>query len=251
MNNEIGIGIIDLYDQDSLSKCLDSIKNVSKDNIIVSSLTKNKSNLENHRVYSSQTPLATLRNYIISQFRLKNIKYFFLLHSNQVIKHENIWNDTIKLAETFGTWFITGFNKNILTIEDDSGLELNISSKLNSNFLFFNSGIVKNNGYFDERFFNGKELDVIDYIINLRKKKLTPPHSFFATINEKWIENLDSKINAVGFLDFPETDKSIQMSYGYFMHTHKYIPTQNDPQSVSNDDLLRNMEVLQKNYAKK
>jgi hypothetical protein len=251
MNNEIGIGILDLYDQDSLSKCLDSIKNVSKDNIIVSSLTKNKSNLENHRVYSSQTPLATLRNHIISQFRLKNIKYFFLLHSNQVIKHENIWNDTIKLAETFGTWFITGFNKNILTIEDDSGLELNISSKLNSNFLFFNSGIIKNNGYFDERFFNGKELDIIDYIINLRKKKLTLPHSFFATINEKWIENLDSKINAVGFLDFPETDKSIQMSYGYFMHTHKYIPTQNDPPSVSNDDLLRNMEVLQKNYAKK
>jgi hypothetical protein len=78
MNNEIGIGIIDLYDQDSLSKCLDSIKNVSKDNIIVSSLTKNKSNLENHRVYSSQTPLATLRNHIISQFRLKNIKYFNL-----------------------------------------------------------------------------------------------------------------------------------------------------------------------------
>jgi len=251
MNNEIGIGILDLYDQDCLSKCLDSIKNVSKDNIIVSSLTKNKSNIENHRAYTSQTSLATLRNHIISQFRLKNIKYFFLLHSNQVIKHENIWNDTIKLAEIFGTWFITGFDKNILTLEDDSNLELNISSKLNSEFMFFTSGLVKNNGYFDERFFNGKELDVIDYIINLRKKNITLPHSFFATIPDNWLEKTKNKIQATGFFEFPDSDKSLQMAYGYFMHTHKYIPTQSDPQSVSNDELLKCMEELQKNYAKK
>ena len=248
MNNEIGIGILDLYDQDSLTKCLDSIKH---DNIIVSSLTKNKSNVDNHKVYTSQTPLATLRNYIISQFRLKNIKYFFLLHSNQVIKNENIWNDTIKIAETFGTWFITGFDKNILTIEDDSNLELNISSKLNSEFIFFTSGLVKNNGYFDERFFNGKELDIIDYIINLRKKNITLPHSFYATIPDNWLENTKTKIQATGFLEFPNIDKSLQMAYGYFMHVHKYIPNQSDPQSVSNEDLMKCMEELQKNYAKK
>lgn len=251
MNNEIGIGILDLYDQDCLFKCLDSIKNVSKDNIIVSSLTKNKSNIENHRVYTSQTPLATLRNHIISQFRLKNIKYFFLLHSNQVIKHENIWNDVIKLAEIFGTWFITGFDKNILTLEDDSNLELNISSKLNSEFMFFTSGIVKNNGYFDERFFNGKELDVIDYIINLRKKNITLPHNFYATIPDNWVEDIKTKIQAVGYFEFPDSDKSLQMAYGYFMHIHKYIPNQSDPQSVSNDELMKHMEDLQKNYAKK
>jgi hypothetical protein len=251
MNNEIGIGILDLYDQDSLSKCLDSIKNISKDNIIVSSLTKNKSNLENHRAYTSQTPLATLRNHIISQFRLKNIKYFFLLHSNQVVKNENIWNNTIKLAETFGTWFMTGFNKNILTLEDDSNLELNISSNLNSNFLFFTSGMVKNNGYFDERFFNGKELDVIDYIINLRKKNATLPHNFYATIPDNWLEDIKTKNQAVGYFEFPDSDKSLQMAYGYFMHVHKYIPTQSDPQSVSNDELMKCMEDLQKNYAKK
>jgi hypothetical protein len=251
MNMEIGIGILDLYDQESLSKCIDGIKNIPEENIIVSSLTKNRSKLENHRVYTTQTPLATLRNNIISQFRLKNIKYFFILHSNQVIKNENIWNDTIKLAETFGTWFLTGFDKKTLTIEDDSSLELNISSVLNSDFLFFTSGLVKNNGYFEERYFNGKELDVIDYIINLRNKKITLPNKFYATICDNWLEKSNSKVDAVGYLDYPSVDKSIQMAYGYFMHIHKYIPNQSDPASVSNDELLAFMEELQKNYAKK
>jgi hypothetical protein len=250
MNKEIGIGILDLYDQDSLSKCLDSI-NFTHNEIIISSLTKNKSYLDNHRIYTSQTPLATLRNNIVSQFRLKKIKYFFILHSNQIIFNKNIWNDTIKIAETFGTWFLTNFDTKILSIEDDSGLELNISSKLNSDFLFFNSGIIKNNGYFDERYINGKELDVIDYIINLRKKNLTLPNGFYPTIPEKWLEKNNSKIEAIDFNDFPNNDKTVQMSYGYFMHNHKYIPNQNEPQAVSNETLLTVAETLQKNYARK
>jgi len=251
MNMEIGIGILDLYDQDNLNECLNSIKNIPQENIIVASLTKNSSILENHRTYTTQTPLATLRNHIISQFRIKNLKYFFIIHSNQTIKNENLWNDTIKLAETFGTWFLTGFENKALTIEDDSNLELNVSSKLNSDFLFLASGIVKNNGYFDERFFNGKELDVLDYIIRLRTKNLTTPHSFFATIPQDWMRITIVKNKAIGYLDFPESDKSVQLSYGYFMHTHKYVPTQNDPASVSSDELFKNIETLQKNYAKK
>lgn len=250
MNKEIGIGILDLYDQDSLSKCLDSI-NLLDFEIVISSLTKNKSYLDNHRTYTSQTPLATLRNNIVSQFRLKKIKYFFILHSNQIIINKNIWNDTIKIAETFGTWFLTNFDTKILSIEDDSGLELNISSKLNSDFLFFNSGIIKNNGYFDERYINGKELDVIDYIINLRKKNLTLPNGFYPTISEKWLEKNNSKIEAIDFSDFPNNDKTVQMSYGYFMHNHKYIPNQNEPQAASNEILLTVAETLQKNYARK
>jgi hypothetical protein len=250
MNNEIGIGILDLYDQDSLSKCLDSI-NFPHNDIIISSLTKNKSYLDNHRSYTSQTSLATLRNHIISQFRLKKIKYFFILHSNQIVINKNIWNDTIKIAETFGTWFLSKFDTKSLSIEDDSGLELNISSKLNSEFLFFNSGIIKNNGYFDDRFFNGKELDVIDYIINLRNKKLTLPTGFYPSIQDKWLESTNSKIEAIDFNDFPNNDKIVQISYGYFMHIHKYIPNQNEPKAVSNDELLKTAEHLQKNYARK
>lgn len=250
MNKEIGIGILDLYDQDSLSKCLDSI-NLLDFEMVISSLTKNKSYLDNHRTYTSQTPLATLRNNIVSQFRLKKIKYFFILHSNQIIINKNIWNDTIKIAETFGTWFLTNFDTKILSIEDDSGLELNISSKLNSDFLFFNSGIIKNNGYFDERYINGKELDVIDYIINLRKKNLTLPNGFYPTISEKWLEKNNSKIEAIDFNDFPNNNKTVQMSYGYFMHNHKYIPNQNEPQAASNEILLTVAETLQKNYARK
>ena len=75
-NNEIGIGILDLYDQDSLNKCLDSLQD-HKDSIFIASLTNNDLKDYKNVRYSSQTPLATLRNYIISQFRIKNLKLSF------------------------------------------------------------------------------------------------------------------------------------------------------------------------------
>jgi hypothetical protein len=250
MNNDIGVGILDLYDQESLNKCLSSIKNIPDNNKIVCSLTKNKNSLENKKTYTSQTSLATLRNYIISQFRLKNLKYFFLIHSNQIIKNENVFLDTIKLAETFGTWFITGFNKTTLTVEDDSKLELNITSKLNSNFIFFPSGFVKTNGYFEERFFNGKELDVLDYIIRLRLKNAVLPPHYYSCIPENWLESTDSKIEAIDYLEAPDNGKSIQLAYGYFMHLYKYIPGESEQPSVSSDELMKSLETLQKIYSK-
>lgn len=249
-NNEIGIGILDLYDQDSLDRCLESL-NDYKDSIFVASLTNNKIKTENYIRYSSQTPLATLRNYIISQFRIKNLKYYFIIHSNNIIKNKNFANDTIKLGETFGSWVIFGNESKKLSLEDESGLELNISTKLNSEFLFTISGIIKNNGYFDERFFNGKELDIIDYLINLKTKKVYPPNGYHPTIPQNWFEKTNSPINAIGYKDLPAEDKSLQLSYGYFYHKNKYIPNQNEPQPASSDELLSVMEEIQKNYAKK
>lgn len=251
MKNETGIGILDLYDQESLNSCIDSLSDFDKNNIFIASLTNNKiSNYENIK-YTSTTPLATLRNYIISQFRIKNYKYIFLIHSNLTLKNKNLVEDTLKLASTFGTWFITGHESKVLALEDDSGLDLNISNKLNSNFLFFASGIIKNNGYFDERFFNDKELDVIDYIIKIRNKKLFPPHNYFPTIPNDWFEKSSNKIEAIGYKQFPDhKDKSIELSYGFFVHNHKYIPNQNDPPPAESDLLLKEMEELQKNYAK-
>lgn len=249
-NNEIGIGILDLYDQESLNKCLESLQD-HKDSIFIASLTNNDLKDYKNVRYSSQTPIATLRNYIISQFRIKNLKYFFIIHSNNSITNKNLVADTIKLGETFGCWVIFGHGDKKLSLEDENGLELNISNKLNTDFMFTISGIVKNNGYFDERFFNGKELDVIDYIINLKAKKVYPPTGYHPTIPNNWLEKNISTLNAVGFKESPSEDKSLQMAYGYFYHKNKYIPNQNDPTPVSSEELLKTMEEIQKNYGKK
>ena len=53
MNYEnVGIGILDLYDQNCLDDCINSLSSFNKDNIIVASLTNNKTNIENTIKYS-------------------------------------------------------------------------------------------------------------------------------------------------------------------------------------------------------
>jgi len=249
MKNETGIGILDIYDQEDLESCYTSIPKDYKDNIFVVSGTKNKMVNENYRQYGD-VPMATLRNWLISQFRIKGLKYFFLLHSNQVVDDPNIFEKTIKMAEVFGTWFLLGDGAKSLPLEDEETKEtLYASPELNSEFMFIFSNIINHVGYFDERYFNTKDLDVLDYVIKLRNKNLFPPAHYYATIGDG-LKRIKKEIKKTGFFDFPSTERSVGLTYGYFLHNHKYIPGQNDPAGVTQEDLLKFVENLQKNYAR-
>lgn len=254
---DIGIGILDLYSQEDLQNCWDSIPDKYKNHddlltrVYITSNNNNKPVLgAQTRPYTTAVQLATMRNFLISQMRLRNCKYYFLIHSNQVITDSNIFENTIKLAETFGTWVILGASTDNIPLEDDEhNLTLNLSKNLNSEFMFIFSGIIKTFGYFDERYFNGKDIDVLDYILKLRSKKAYPPTNYHPTITSG-LESGIGNINKLGFKDIPDNDKTVELSYAYFFNNHKYIPTQNEPAYVSNSELLNVMGEIQKNYAK-
>ena len=103
---------------------------------------------------------------------------------------------------------------------------------------------------FDERFFNTKNLDVLDYIIRLRAKGVYPPNHFNPTVG-KGVKTAKTFLEKINFKDIPDRDKSVGISYGYFMHLHKYIPTQNDPPAVTQEELLKSLDLIQQKYAKK
>jgi hypothetical protein len=255
---DIGIGILDLYTQEDVQNCWDSIPDKYKNHddlltrLYITSNNNNKPVLRAQtRPYTTAVQLATMRNYLVSQMRLRDCKYYFILHSNAIIKDPNVFENTIKLAETFGTWAIMGESSDNIPLEDDvNNVTLNLSKNMNTEFMFLFSGIVKNNGYFDERFFNGKDIDVLDYILKLRKKGVYPPTNYHPTITGG-IEYGIGNINKMGFKDIPDTDRTVQIAYGHFFNNNKYIPTENDPPHVSQEELLKSMEVIQKNYAKK
>jgi hypothetical protein len=253
MNKEIGIGILDLYTQEDLQNCWDSIPEQYKPHVFVVSNNKNKPLPDAQtKQYSAPTQLATMRNWLISQMRLKGLKYYFLIHSNQIIKDPNMFEKTLKFADTFGTWVITGASTDNIPLEDDEkGITLNLSKHLNTQFLFLFSGIVKTFGYFDERYFNSLQLDVLDYITKIRNKNAYPPNNYHPTIPNDWLESGIGNINKLDFRDMPDESRDVQLSYAYFLNQHKYLPTQNDPTHVSQDELLKAMEVIQINYAKK
>jgi len=258
MKNEIGIGIIDLHSEEIFKNCISSIPEEYKENVW--SVSNKIHCLEKVKNYTKQVSMATMRNYLISQMRLKGLKYYFILNSNIQILDSSIFDKTIELAKTFGTWFITGPSLNNIPIEEDSlNLTLNISPELNTNFLFLYSGIIKNFGYFDERFYNTKDLDVLDYINKLRDKEVYPPKHYNPTINSSFILEKKENIDKINFIDIPKNkddykpskEKSMELSIAYFYHKYKYVPTQNDPTGASQEQLLKSIEKIQKTYGDK
>lgn len=258
MKNEIGIGIVDLYSKEFLNSCISSIPEEYKKNLwIVSNKIHSSENVTN---YTKQVSMATMRNYLISQMRIKGLKYYFLLNSNVEIKNPLVFENTIKLANAFGTWFMTGAGSNNVTLEEDTlNISLNVSPQFNSNFIFLYSGIVKNFGYFDERFYNTLDLDIIDYINKLRDKKTYPPKHYNPTINAEDVFEKKENIQKINFKDLPkskedykpDSDKSLELSVAYFYHKYNYLPSQNDPAGVTQNELLEAMEQLQKTYGDK
>lgn len=252
--NDIGIGIIDVYSEKDYENCYNSIPEELKQNV-VSISNKTKQSNPNIKNISTQVPFASLRNYLLTQLRIKGYRYYYLINSNITIKNNNVFEKCINLANTFGTWFLTGpTNKqNVVIEDDDSDLFLDVTPVLNTNFLFLYSGIIKNFGFFDERFHNGKNLDILDYIIKMRDAKVYPPINYNPTINILDIEKSNSDIEKIKFIDINtdknEWDKSLEVSLGYFYHKHKYIPTQNDPLNTPQDKMLEFMQNLQKQYA--
>jgi hypothetical protein len=245
---DIGIAILDVYTEADLTNCYNSISGL--ENILIVSNTKNKLPDCEWRRYDKQVPFATLRNYALSQFRLMDLKHFFLINSNQIIKNKNVFLDIIKTAETFGTWCLTGPSDKLLSIEDDkTNLSLNISEKLNSDFIYIFNGIVSNVGYFDERFFNTKDLDILDYILRMREKGVYPVKNYHPFYDEN-INSSNSLIQKINHKEMDNADQSVNLSYAYFLHKYQYIPSQNDPTSESKDELLKNLEEIQQKYAK-
>lgn len=255
MKNEIGIGIVDLYSKEFLNSCISSIPEEYKENLlVVSNKLQASDNVTN---YTKQVSMATLRNYLISQMRIKGLKYYFLLNSNVEIKNPLVFENTIKLAKTFGTWFITGAGSNNITLEEDTlNISLNVSPQFNSNFIFLYSGIVKNFGFFDERFYNTLDLDVIDYLNKLRDQKTYPPRHYNPTINAEDIIEKKENIQKINFKDLPkskddykpDSDKSLELSVAYFYHKYKYLPSQNEPAGITQKELFEAMEKIQKTY---
>lgn len=256
MKNEIGIGIIDVYSDEDLENCKNSIPEEYKDQIVVVSNRKGASDTD--QIFTKHVPFATLRNTLLHNFRIKGYKYYFLINSNAKLLKTDVFEHAIQLAKTFGTWFITGpTSQNVISIEEDSAnLTLELSPELNSDFLFLYSGIIKNFGFFDERFYNTKDFDLIDYINKMREKNVYPPKHYNPTIGKDYVAISSSEIQKINYRELPKVqseykpddDRSMEMSCAYFYHKYKYVPTQNEPTGVTQEELFKVMEGLQKTY---
>lgn len=250
MNNEIGIAILDIYGQDDLNACWDSIPEGIENVIVVSDTNNNLPDCV-RKQYGNGVPMATLRNWAINHFRIKGLKHYFLINSNQVIKNPNVFDEIIKTASTFGTWFVLGpSSEKVTSIEDDEkNITLNLAPNITKDFIYIFDGVVSNIGFFDERYFNTLHMDILDYVLRMREKNIYPPTGY-NVVYQKDIVTTRSAVKKPNYREMENADQSVNMTYAYFLTRHSYMPGNNDPKPVSNEDLLKSLEEIQKNYAK-
>jgi len=244
--NDIGIGILDFYKQKDLNDLVDSIPKNLLDNCFIVSTTNNKTTLPTYR-NKNETPIGFLRNKILSHFRRLDKKNIFLIESNVYFTDPDYLYKVIQTAEVFGTWILTAPEKNSIILEDEEhNVKLHLTPHLNTSFLFLYSGVISNIGYFNEQFLASKGIEVLDFINRCRKKKIYPPLNFNSTVKEGIsMKNMDNPFQVA------DESKKNALSLGLFQHLHKYVPGHSDPQSVSQEILLKEMEEIQNNFAKK
>jgi len=250
---KIGIGLLDLYDDDSLNEVLKKIPENFYTCVISNRITKIKNDKINNHVFVDKVSISHMRNLILHDFRINNLDYYFLIHTDQIIPDSSIFEKIKSISDTFGTLFLLGHvDNNTLNIEDDNGLVLKISKQINTKFIFTFKGIIKNFGFFDEQFINSHDLDVYDYIQKLRLKNLYPKEGYFPSISTEIKEN-KKKMTNFYIQDFPSEEGTVKYSYGYFLHKNKFIPNQQkiDYTPENDEHTLKTIEFLQKNYAKR
>jgi hypothetical protein len=250
---KIGIGLLDLYDDDSLEESLKNIPENAYVCVVSNRKTSVKNEKINNHIVVDKVSLAHMRNIILHDFRINDLDHYFLIHTDQIIEDSSVFEKVQKLSETFGTWFLLGHvNNDTLNIEDDNGIVLKISKKINTKFIFTFKGIIKNFGFFDEQIINSHDLDVHDYIQRLRTKNLYPKDGYFPSISLEMKENKKKMTNPY-IQDFPSEEKEVRYAYGYFLHKNKNIPNQEKINYTpdSDENTLKTIEFLQNNYAKK
>ncbi len=255
--NDIAVGILDIYTQEDLDSCLAAMPK----NITLGIM----SNTLNHHVpfakqsiaftcrHTKEVSLATLKNDFVHYLRVNNPKkHIFFIHANQIIQNPNIFIDTIQLAKTFGTWCITGPSKIVAEIEDDvTKLNATVTDIPNTGFLFVLDNLFDHVGFFEERYYNGKDLDTLDFINRLQKKGLAVPPSYYSCLSNG-LTHTKSKMQKINYEEMDVANSpTLNFSYGIFLHLHQYIPGSDDSKQrcVKKEEMLEKLEILQKNYS--
>ena len=254
--NEIAIGVLDLYTQEDLNNCLASIPKELTIGVMANTANIHiplSGNIQFTKRHSKEVSLATLKNDFIHYLRLNDPKKFiFFIHSNQTIQNSKIFEETVLLAKTFGTWCMTGPSKVVAEVEDDTTkLTATFAETPNTEFLFVLDNLFDHVGFFEERFCNGRDLDTLDFINRLQKKGLAVPPNYYSCILNG-LRRSASKIQKIGYEDANiDISSSLKFSYGIFYHLHQYIPGQEDidkSRGVKKEEMLDKLEQLQKNY---
>lgn len=225
MNNKIGIGIINTTGNDPTPLC-EKIPLV-----------------ESVRIESIDKSSTWTKNSLLYKLINDDCAHMFLIKDTITIKDSSVFDKYIETASKSGIWYLNYSNTyKVRNSIDYDGCGVSFADTINNQFCYYYKGILKNVGFFDERYAYGL-LDQIDYTYRVTQKKLCPPWGWFADI-----ENSNNYISAPspGLID--NNQQIYWMENQWFKHRHKEF--YHLLADTKEEDAIKTLEELKEQYAK-
>jgi GT2 family glycosyltransferase len=272
MKNKLGIGVTTKDRPEYFEQCIKTLPIVDfvcyvNDGDEYASGVYEKGNNDKYEViqHEKNMGIACAKNSALRCLIQNDCNFLFLLEDDILIKNPEVFLKYIKTAEVSGLWHmnygfsnIYNFNedgtraiRSTLDYEDD--LSVIFTPNLMAGFQFFHKSVIKAIGYMDERYSKLKNMEHVDHSYKAVKCGLLPSYCWWPDINNSWdyisvieesIENSQSK------------DENFKKNFGLacalFNHKYGFNPTQpTENELLSNDQVLKRLENIQKSYARK
>jgi len=191
--------------------------------------------------------------------------FLFLIEDDVIIKNPEIFIKYIKTAEASGLWHMNYGFSNVYnfnpdgskairaTLEYDDDLEVNFLPNLMAGFQFFHKSVIQAVGYMDERYSKLKNMEHVDHSYKIVKSGLLPSYCWWPDVNNSWdyITTIQESVEKSQSKD-ENFEKNFKLACMIFEHKYGFNPTQpTDEQLLSNEQVLKRLETIQKNYARK
>jgi hypothetical protein len=231
MKNKLGIGYITCDAPDRVAQTYPTIPKGIGELVVVNSgcILKEDMLPQATKIIQSgkKVSVAIAKNRALRYLMESGCDHIFLIEDDMIVKDAGIFGAYLKAAEVSGIWHMNyalqgalnraqDVDADVKTLQDlnslrsdstpaprgkleyDGGIKLAFYPHALSSFQYFYRGIIKNVGYFDERYVNAFEN--VDYIYRVIKKGLHPPYGWFADLDNSdyYLDSLeDCNTNSV------------------------------------------------------
>jgi hypothetical protein len=224
MKNKLGIGYITCNSPERVAQTFPNIpKGIGEVVVVNSGCILPESAFEGaDKIIQSgkQVNVAVAKNRALRHLMAEGCEHLFLIEDDVIIKDPAVFGVYLKSAEASGIWHLNyglqgamnrlqdataGVStlKELDALKNDStpaprsklqyenGVKLAFYPHAIGAFQYFYRGIVKNVGYFDERYTNAFEN--VDYVYRVIQKGLHPPFWWFADVDNssEYLDNLE------------------------------------------------------------
>jgi len=283
MKNKLGIGYITCDAPDRVKATYPTIPKGVGELVVVNSgciLNEDEYFPESTKVIQTgkKINVAVAKNRALRHLMSEGCEHIFLIEDDMIIKDAGVFGAYLKSAEASGIWHMNyalqgalnraqDVNADVKTLADlnalksdsapaprakleyGNGIKLAFYPHALSSFQYFYRGIVKNVGYFDERYQNS--LENVDYIYRVIEAGLHPPYWWFADIDNSsyYLESLpDCDTNSV-----LRSDESYgeNMLFGKQWFKGKYEITPEIVPDTQESLALKRINEIKMKYARK